>query len=310
MSASSINAFRLPPSKPGGVVSLREETSMEAMARNLKFAWRALVAKPAFPLTVVLTLALGIGANTAIFSILHALVLRNLPVAEPGRLVVVSRNQLSLPYPLFRHFQDHATTLDGVLAFRTAPWRFSSGGSTERITGVLVSGSYFSVLGVPAAIGTTIRPEDDVTPGSGGERGPVAVLSYGFWQSRFGGRTSAIGESIVLNGRPFTIAGVAPPGFSGTEVGPTPDVFAPMTMQSVLLPGAGNALAQPLNNWLRVIGRLKNGVDVRQAELELTSAEGRRHKGQNVYFWRESAGSPFSLLPCPLSPLFFISLLA
>ena len=245
---------------------------MEGMARNLKFAWRALVAKPSFSLTVVLTLALGIGANTAIFSILHALVLRNLPVAEPDRLVVVSRNQLSLPYPLFRHFQDRATTLDGVLAFRTAPWRFSSGGSTERITGVLVSGSYFSVLGVPAAIGTTIRPEDDVTAGSGGERGPVAVLSYGFWQSRFAGRTSAIGESIVLNGRPFTIAGVAPPGFSGTEVGPTPDVFAPMTMQSVLLPGVGDsALAQPRNNWLRVIGRLKKDVDVRQAELELTS---------------------------------------
>ena len=244
---------------------------MEGIARNLKVAWRALVAKPSFPLTVVLTLALGIGANTAIFSILHALVLRKLPVAEPDRLVVVSRNQLSLPYPLFRHFQDHATTLDGVLAFRTAPWRFSSGGSTERITGVLVSGSYFGVLGVSAAIGTTIRPEDDVTPGSGGVRGPVAVLSYGFWQSRFAGRTSAIGESIVLNGRPFTIAGVAPPGFSGTEVGPTPDIFAPMTMQPVLLPGVGNALAQPLNNWLRVIGRLKNDADVRQAELELTS---------------------------------------
>lgn len=244
---------------------------MEVIVQNLKFAWRALVAKPSYALTVILTLALGIGANTAIFSILHALVLRNLPVAEPERLVVVSRNQLSLPYPLFRHFQDHATTLDGVLAFRTAPWRFSSGGSTERITGVLVSGSYFGVLGVNAEIGTTIRDEDDVTPGSGGARGPVAVLSYGFWQGRFGGRASAIGESVVLNGRPFTIVGVAPPGFTGTEIGPTPDVFAPMTMQQVLLPGTGDALAQSRNNWLRVIGRLKKDVDVRQAELELTS---------------------------------------
>lgn len=244
---------------------------MEVIVRNLKFAWRALVAKPSFSLTVVLTLALGIGANTAIFSILHALVLRNLPVAEPERLVVVSRNQLSLPYPLFRHFQGRATTLDGVLAFRTAPWRFSSGGSTERITGVLVSGSYFGVLGVNAAIGTTIRHEDDVTPGSGGERGPVAVLSYGFWQSRFGGRAAAIGESIVLNGHPFTIVGVAPPGFTGTEVGQAPDVFAPMTMQRVLLPDVGDALAQPRNNWLRVIARLKNDMDVWQAELELTS---------------------------------------
>jgi predicted permease len=244
---------------------------MEVIAQDLKFAARVLIARPAFALTVVLTLALGIGANTAIFSILHALVLRNLPVAEPARLVVVSRNQVSLPYPLFRHFQDHATSLDGVLAFRNAPWRFSPAGSTERITGVLVSGSYFGVLGVNTAIGTTIRPEDDVTPGSGGPRGPVAVLSYGFWQSRFGGRASAIGESIVLNDRPFTIVGVAPPGFTGTEVGPTPDVFAPMTMQRVLLPDIGDALAQPRSNWLRVIGRLKKDVAVRQAELELTS---------------------------------------
>jgi predicted permease len=244
---------------------------MEIIARNLKFAWRVLVAKPSYALTVVLTLALGIGANTAIFSILHALVLRNLPVAEPEQLVVVSRNQLSLPYPLFRHFQDRATTLDGVLAFRTAPWRFSSGGSTERITGALVSGSYFGVLGVTAAIGTTIRHEDDVTPGSGGERGPVAVLSYGFWQSRFGGRAGVIGESIALNGSPFTIVGIAPAGFTGTEVGSIPDVFAPMTMQRVLLPGASDALAQPRNNWLRVMGRLKKNIDVRQAELELTS---------------------------------------
>jgi predicted permease len=244
---------------------------MDVIAQTLKFAVRSLMKRPSFALTVILTLALGIGANTAVFSILHALVLRNLPVAEPERLVVVSRNQVSLPYPLFRHFQDHATTLDGLFVFRTAPWRFSSGSTTERITGVLVSGSYFEVLGVSAAIGTTIRADDDVTPGSGGARGPVAVLSYGFWQGRFGGRASAIGESIVLNDRPFTIVGVAPRGFAGTEVGPTPDVFAPMAMQPVLLPTLANALSQPRSNWIRMFGRLKKGADVRQAELELTS---------------------------------------
>jgi len=245
---------------------------MDAIRQNLKFAVRSLTTRPSFTFMVVLTLALGIGANTAIFSILHALVLRSLPVLEPDRLVVISRlNQLSLPYPLFRHFKEHSTTLDGILAFRTAQWRFASGGSTERITGALVSGNYFGVLGVEAVIGTTITEEDDVTPGSGGPRGPVAVLGHGFWQREFGGQASVIGSPLVLNGRPFTIVGVAPAGFDGTEVGQSADVFAPMAMQGVLLPAMGNALTQPRNNWLRMIGRLKRNADVRQAEVELTS---------------------------------------
>src|SRR5688572_6616672 len=218
------------------------------MVHDFRIALRTLITRPAFALTVVATLALGIGANTAIFSLLHALVLRSLPVADPERLVVLSRNQLSMPYPLFRHFQDRTTTLDGLLAFRTASWRFTAGGSTERITGALVSGSYFAVLGVEPSIGTAIGAADDQIPGSGGTRGPVAVLSHGFWQRRFGGQPSAIGSPIVLNGTPFTIVGVAPQGFAGTEIGQSPDVFAPMAMQPVLLPDVGTALTQPRNN--------------------------------------------------------------
>src|SRR5688572_23288087 len=99
---------------------------MDAIRQNLRFAVRSLTKNPSFTSMVVLTLALGIGANTAIFSILHALVLRSLDVVDPDRLVVVSRNQLSLPYPLFRHFKEHSTTLDGILAFRTSPWRVTS----------------------------------------------------------------------------------------------------------------------------------------------------------------------------------------
>jgi predicted permease len=260
-------AFHPPP--PGGVQ--QRSGTMETLVQTFRFALRSLIKRPAFALTVVATLALGIGANTAIFSILHALVLRTLPVAEPERLVVLSRNQLSMPYPLFRHFQDHATTLEGLLAFRTTAWRLTAGGATERISGALVSGSYFQVLGVRAALGTTIGPQDDVTPGAGGARGPVAVLSHGFWQRRFAGQAGVIGSPIILNGRPFTVVGVAPPGFAGTEIGQSPDVFAPMAMQPVLLPDVGNALAQPRNNWLRMIGRLGNGMDVQQAELELTA---------------------------------------
>ena len=134
-----------------------------------------------------------------------------------------------------------------------------------------MSGSYFEVLGVNGDPRNHAHASDDVTPGAGGARGPVAVLGYGFWHSRFGGHASVIGSPIVLNGHPFTIVGVAPQGFSGTEVGQSPDVFAPMTMQRVLLPGASNALEQPRNNWLRMIGRLKRDIDVRQAEAELTS---------------------------------------
>jgi predicted permease len=244
---------------------------METLVQQLKFAMRSVVARPSYSVIVIATLALGIGANTAIFSILHALVLRSLPVADPERLVLMMRNgQPSQQYPLFEHFQASSKTVD-VLAFRTASWRFSTGEKTERITGALVSGSYFTVLGISAAVGTTITNEDDAIPGSGGPRGPVAVLSHGFWRQQFGGDPRAIGSSITLNSKPFTIVGVAPAGFRGTEVGQSVDVFAPMMLQQTLMPGLGPALTEPRSQWLRIIGRLKPGVDAAQAEAELTS---------------------------------------
>ena len=244
---------------------------MDGIRKDLRYAVRSLIARPSYSLIVVATLALGIGANTAIFSILHALVLRSLPVADPGRLVLVMRNQQpSQQYPLFKHFEANSKTLD-VLAFRTAAWRFSAAEKTERITGALVSGSYFRVLGVSPALGTAITDEDDTVPGSGGPRGPAAVLSYGFWMRQFGGQPGAIGSPIMLNAKPFTIVGVAPPGFSGTEVGQSVDVFAPMTMQPVLMPNMGKALTEPRSQWLRIIGRLKPGIDSAQAGAELTT---------------------------------------
>ena len=192
---------------------------METVVQELKYAIRSLTKRPAFAVMVVVTLALGIGANTAIFSILHALVLQSLPVADPERLVVVSRNQLSLPYPLFRHFEDHSTTLEGLMAFRTTPLRYTAGNSTERVTGALVSGSYFEVLGVQPVVGSAMTRDDDSTPGSGGPRGPVAIISHGFWQRQFGGRSGAVGTTITLNDRPFTIVGVAPPDIRGHRSG-------------------------------------------------------------------------------------------
>jgi predicted permease len=244
---------------------------MDIVRQQLKFAVRALGARPGYALVVVATLALGIGANTAIFSILYALVLRSLPVADPARLVVVLRNdQPSQQYPLFKHFEAHSRTVD-VLAFRTSPWRFSTGQRTDRVTGALVSGSYFRVLGIEATIGTTIGSEDDRVPGSGGPRGPVAVLSHGFWLRQFGGDPGVVGSRILLNATPFTVVGVAPAGFGGTEVGQPADVFAPMVMQPTLMPTMGPALTQPRSQWLRVIGRLRPGVDAATASAELTT---------------------------------------
>ncbi|MGC4054449.1 MAG: ABC transporter permease [Paludibaculum sp.] len=161
--------------------------------------------------------------------------------------------------------------LAGILAFRSAPMRLSRNGETERVAGALVSGTYFRVLGVEPSLGTVIADSDDVTPGSGGSRGPVVVLSHSFWLRRFGGQPSAIGSGILLNGNTFTVAGIAPPGFQGTEVGEPVDVFAPMTMQESLLPGLGKALSQPRSQWLRIFGRLGPGANPRQVEAELTT---------------------------------------
>ena len=245
---------------------------MDAIRQEIKFAIRSLIKRPSFALMVVATLALGIGANTAIFSLLHALVLRSLPVSEPERLVVVSRTNLSMPYPLFVHFEQHSTTLEGLVGFRTQAFRFTAGETTERITGALVSGSYFEVLGVRPQLGTLIGKADDQIVDGGGARGAVAVLSHGFWMRQYGGQPGVIGSTILLNARPFTIVGVTAPGFQGTEVGESPEVFAPMTLQPTLIPAMGlTALKQPRNQWMRMIGRLKSGSDVRQAEAELTS---------------------------------------
>ena len=245
---------------------------MDVIHQELKFAIRSLIKRPSFALMVVTTLALGIGANTAIFSLLHALVLRSLPVTDPERLVVVTRNNISMPYPLFVHFEQHGTTLAGLVGFRTNAFRYTSAEKTERITGALVSGSYFDVLGVRPQLGTLIGKSDDEIVDGGGARGPVAVLSHGFWMRQYGGQPGVIGSTIILNARPFTIVGVTPPGFEGTEVGESPEVFVPMAMQPTVMPGLGLlALKQPRNQWMRMIGRLKPGVDVRQAEAELTS---------------------------------------
>jgi predicted permease len=224
---------------------------------------------PGFAAVATLSLALGIGANTTIFSVLNAVLLRLLPVPAPEQLVLLSTSNQSFSYPVYRQLRDRAQSLQ-LIAFRTLPMSLSVNGATERITGEIVSGNYFSTLGVRVSVGTAIEVDDDRKPGSGGPRGPVAVLSEGLWRRRFGGDPAVIGRTVNLNGQPFTVTGVAARGFTGTDVGQAADVFAPMMMESTLNPGNANALEAPRNVWLRIMGRLRPHTAIAQAESELS----------------------------------------
>jgi MacB-like periplasmic core domain len=156
---------------------------------DLKYALRRLAKNPAFFATACVSLALGIGANTAAFSVVSAVLLRSLPVKDPASLAVVSTRytgfKYSLSYPAYTYLRDHSPSLDGLVAFRAQPLNVSAGGTTERVTGMLVSGNYFDVLGVRTATGSPIGADDDRVPGSGGARGFVAVLSHQYWTRRF-----------------------------------------------------------------------------------------------------------------------------
>jgi predicted permease len=239
----------------------------------LEYALRRLAQNPAFFATACVSLALGIGANTAAFGVVYAVLLRSLPVQDPASLAVVSTahtgSQYSMAYPAYTYLRDHSSSLTGLVAFRAQPLNVSARGTTERASGMLVSGNYFDVLGVRMATGSPIRADDDRVAGSGGARGFVAVLSHQYWQRRFNRDAAIVGSSLRINGHPFTIVGVAPPGFHGTRVGSLPDVFVPMMFAARVF-DAPNWLSNPRNNWLRIIARTKPSASLAQAQAEMT----------------------------------------
>ena len=240
---------------------------------DLKYGLRRLAQNPGFFAAACLSLALGIGANTAAFSVVHAVLLRSLPVRDPGSLAVVSTRstgfKYSMSYPAYTYLRDHSASLDGLVAFRAQPLNVSAGGTTERVTGMLVSGNYFEVLGVRMATGSPIGADDDRVPGSGGARGLVAVLSHQYWKRRFNGDAAIVGSPLRINGHPFTIVAVAPPGFQGTRVGSLPEVFVPMMFAGQVFEWP-NWLSNPRNNWLRIIARTKATAGLEQAQAEMT----------------------------------------
>ncbi len=243
---------------------------MNHLWQDLRHGARMMIKTPGFTLIAVMTLALGIGANTAIFSVVNATLLRPLPVKESERLVGLYRkipqasNYNRFSYPNYLDTRDRNQSFSGLAAYFFTPINLSGGGRTERAWGKIVSGNYFSVLGVEFVRGRAFLPEEDQTPGAH----PVAVVSHGLWQRRFGGDPDLVGKTVTINGHGFTIVGIAPASFRGTELGMAPDVWVPMMMQAQAMPGREWLKPRGIG-WLRVVGRLKPGVSVAQARAEM-----------------------------------------
>lgn len=244
---------------------------MDRLLLDLRLAFRRIRQNPGFSTVAILTLALGIGANTAIFSAINAILLRPLPVQNSSELVTLNETLggntfPTVSYPNYRDMRDRNTVFSGLSAYRILPASLGLPGSSQRVWGYLVTGNYFEMLGVNAVLGRAFTPEDDKTPGGH----PLAILSYAMWQKKFGGDNAVIGRAVKFNGQDFTILGVLPKGFFGTELFYLPDVFFPMMMQKQLEGGNGYLDNRGTSN-IFVCGRRKPGVSMAQAEAGINS---------------------------------------
>jgi predicted permease len=269
----------------GGRLEAREEhrearglPSLDALLQDLRFGFRMLVKNPGFTTVAVLTLALGIGANTGIFSILRQVLLQRLPVPHPEQLVLLygpgrrqghvsgdesgGQGAESFSYPMYLNLRDRSEVLAGLAAKANASVSLFFQGHTERASADLVTGNYFQTLGVNAVIGRTFEPADSGTPGDS----PVVTLSYGYWKRRFGADPGVLNQSVLLNNRPMTIVGVVQPGFDGIQPGFVPDMYVPLTMPLSSTPPEYNSHK---DYWIKVIGRLKPGMSRERASAAL-----------------------------------------
>jgi predicted permease len=239
---------------------------------DIRFGLRMLRKKPGFTAVAVLTLALGIGANAAIFSLTDAVLLQSLPVKDPDQLETLSSidpgagsSNDSFSYPMYQDLRDKNDVLSGVLARGGAQMNISYEGRNDRVRGELVSGNYFDVLGVRPWAGRLLTQNDDLTPGAH----PVAVLSYSFWERRFGKDPNVVGKTILINEKPLTVIGVSPPGFYGVELSSNADVRVPLMMTPVFNPVPKNRLQSRRHQWLTLMARRKDGVSPAQAQASL-----------------------------------------
>ena len=257
--------------------------------QDLRFGIRMLAKNPGFTAVAVLTLALGIGANTAIFSVVNSVLIRNLPVRDPQQLVFLTNPDAQgmeqgfedgdrdfITYPEFQELSHNSQVLSGLAASASEGPKLSVGienegqsseGAPARIS--LVSGSYFSVLGVDPILGREFTSEVDTVR----DASPVAVISYSFWQERFGGDRAVLGRKIQIRGTSYDVIGVTPPQFNGETVGLSPDAWVPLSMQSEIYPGRDYLSLEPRPfhkiEWLQAIGRLEPGVSVARAKLSI-----------------------------------------
>lgn len=265
----------------GNPIRLRERsedawgwTALEAFLQDLRYALRTMRKSPVFTVATLLTLAVGIGANAAIFSLINAVMLRMMPVRNPSRLVQivqtsVDNSRLNLSYPVYRLFRDRARSFEGMLA-ESGPVKqeIAIGGATETVETQLVSSNYYDVLGVTPAAGHLFAPKDDSSPGSS----PYAVISYQFWRNRFALDPAVIGKTLRVHQTVFTIVGVTPRDFFGAVPGHDPGVTFPMSMDRQVNEEFNHGkswLSDAQTNWLFVMGRLRPDSSVKQAAAEI-----------------------------------------
>jgi predicted permease len=251
---------------------------METFWQDLRYGVRVLIKNPGFTVVAVATLALGLGANTAIFSLTDQILLRLLPVNKPEELVVLrspgpkngrvwadADGAASFTYPLYKELRDKNNVFAGLLARFAVSLSVSGEGPTERANGELVSGNYFEVLGVKPALGRLLTQDDDLVPGGH----PLIVLSHGYWTRHFGADSGILNKTLIVNGVSMTVVGIVRPGFNGVQVGQTPDIFIPITMKAQMTPN-WDGLNDHRDYWLAIIGRLNPGLSREQAEGAVT----------------------------------------
>lgn len=248
---------------------------------DLRHALRQAIRHPGLSLVVIVMLAVGLGATTAVYSVFHELLVRPLPVPEPERLVNLGAPGLKpgstscsfagdctevFSYPMFRDLEARQTVLSGLAAHSEFDVNLAHDGNALRALGLLVSGSYFPTLGLSPALGRLIGPQDDAQSGESA----VVVLSHDYWSSQFAADENVVGRTLTVNGRALTIIGVAPEGFAGTTIGVRPKVFVPVTLRGLMEPNVqGDSLQDRRSYWLYLFGRLAPGVSIERATAEL-----------------------------------------
>jgi predicted permease len=251
---------------------LPRRSALENLIKDARHGVRLLIKSPVFTIVAVLSLALGIGANTAIFSVINAFILAPLPVEKPSGLVSVFTTDQKNPGPLptsdlnYRDYRDNNDVFSGLIGYTAWGATWTRDEETKQLFVEPVSGNYFDLLGVKLALGRAFFAEEDKGPGSG----PVAVLSYGLWERSFGGDPSVLGKAMSLNRFDFTIVGVAGKGFTGTDLGAGPDVWVPRSMHEQIQPGF-DWYNERRGLFVNMIARLKPGVSLQQASASMAS---------------------------------------